>query len=264
MSEVRAAALHVQAAGSGAPLVLLHGWALHGGLFLPLLPALAASHRVHAVDLPGHGYSEALRPWSIERCVDALEAAFGAGTVPLTVLGWSLGGIVAMAWALRHPERIGKLVLVSTTPKFVADTDWPHAMSARTLGQFADELRVSYRLTLQRFLALQVQGSDAGKATLATMRQQLFERGEPDAAVLDEALEALCTVDLRSRAMRIGQPALVVAGDRDTLVPVGASAWLARTLPAARSSVIAGAAHAPFLSHPKAFMSALDAFLDDG
>ncbi len=50
-------ALHVESVGAGPPLVLLHGFALHGGLFAPVVPQLARTHRVHVVDLPGHGHS---------------------------------------------------------------------------------------------------------------------------------------------------------------------------------------------------------------
>jgi len=48
--------LHVESTGEGPPLVLLHGWAMHGGLFAPLVPALARRYRVSVVDLPGHGH----------------------------------------------------------------------------------------------------------------------------------------------------------------------------------------------------------------
>ena len=68
------AALHVESAGAGAPLVLLHGWALHGGIFAPLVAALARRHRVHVVDLPGHGHSPPVAPYALETIVAALRA----------------------------------------------------------------------------------------------------------------------------------------------------------------------------------------------
>ena len=253
--------LHVETVGHGPPLLLLHGWAMHGGLFAPIVPALAKRHRVHAVDLPGHGFSEPAHPWTLETIVDALERRFGDNDAPLAVLGWSLGGAVALAWAGAHPRRIARLVLVATSPRFVADAHWPHAMTGATLARFADELRVAYRSTLVRFLSLQLQGSDDGRATLASLRHQLFARGEPDATVLDEALTALRGIDLRNRVAAIAQPALVVTGDRDTLAPPAAGRWLAEALPAGRLHAMSGAAHAPFLSHRDAFTRAVLDFL---
>lgn len=254
--------LHIEAAGHGSPVVLLHGWAMHSGLWGPLVAHLAKRHRVHAVDLPGHGHSAALPAFTLDTVVDALVAAFAAEEQPLSVLGWSLGGLVAMRWALRSPARVRRIALVSTSPRFVAGPDWPHAMTRETLERFADELHVAWRLTVQRFVALQLQGSEHARATLTTLRTQLFARGEPSPRALFGALEAIRQSDLRADAARIVQPALVVAGGRDTLALAGAGRWLADNLPHARYALVAGAAHAPFLSHPGAFTAELDPFLD--
>ena len=257
--------LHVESVGSGRPLVLLHGWGMHGGLFAPVLTDLARHHRVHVVDLPGHGHSASPppgRPLSLDGIVAALEGALHHETAPLAVLGWSLGGAVAMRWAALRPNRIASLVLVATTPSFVARDDWPHAMRDETLQKFGDELRAAYRLTLQRFLTLQTQGSEGGRATLGALRHQLFARGAPTAAALDQSLELVRGIDLRTLATTIGAPTLVVAGDRDTLAPRAAGAWLAEALPNARFAEIPGAAHAPFLSHREAFLAIVAPFLD--
>ncbi len=253
--------VHVESVGSGPPLVLLHGWALHSGLWGPLQAHLARRHRVHAIDLPGHGHSAATEPYTMATIVAAIDAAV-ADETPLSVLGWSLGGAVALEWALARPGRIDRLLLVATSPRFVAADDWPHAMAAGTLARFGDELRVAYRPTLQRFLSLQLHGSEHGRAALATMRKHLFSRGEPSPAVLERALDLLAGVDLRARVPALAVPARVVSGDRDTLAPASAGRWLAAALPAASYAEIPGAAHVPFLSHPDAFTAAIDGFLD--
>lgn len=258
-----AARIHVESVGEGAPLVLLHGWALHAGLFAPIVPALAKHHRVHAVDLPGHGHSDPLRPWTLDAVVDSLQRRFGASN-GVCVVGWSLGGAVALAWAHRFPARIARLVLVATTPKFICGPGWPHAMTGATLARFADELRVAFRPTLLRFLALQVQGSDEGRAVLAALRPQLFSRGAPDAGVLSDALSTLGAIDLRADVGEVRQPSLVVTGSRDALVPPGAGAWLAEALPAGRLHAVDGAGHAPFLSHRDGFLDVVMPFLRDG
>ena len=263
LTDARVATLHVESAGEGPPLVLLHGWAMHGGLFSPIVPALAKQHRVHAVDLPGHGRSERLHPFTLERVVDALEHRF-AHAQAVSVLGWSLGGAVAMAWARRAPTRVARLLLVCTTPKFVAAPDWPCAMTDETLARFADELRVAFRPTLLRFLTLQVQGSEAGRAALATLRHRIFSNGVLDATAIADSLAALRAIDLRDEVSLIEQPVFVVTGARDTLVPAAAGAWLARALPGGRLQELDRAAHAPFLSHPDAFLGPALAFLRDG
>lgn len=259
-----AAALHVESAGAGPPLVLLHGWAMHGGVFATLVSSLARRHRVHVVDLPGHGHSSPVVPYTLDAIVAALDGAFAGEAQALTVLGWSFGATVALRWALVSPARIRRLVLVGATPRFVASDEWAPAMSAVTLARFGDELQVAYKATLQRFLSLQVQGSDDGRATLAALRHALFARGEPSPAAMAAALDILATTDLRADVGAIAVPTLVIAGDRDTLTPAAAGAWLAAALPDARHVVIPGAAHAPFLSHRAAFDIALEEFLDAG
>ena len=257
--------VHVESTGRGRPLVMLHGWGMHSGLWSPLLPRLTERYRLHLVDLPGHGYSDALAPpLSLRKIVEAVALAITETSVPdpLMIFGWSLGGQVALEWARLHPERIGALVLMSTTPSFVQRADWPHAMTETTLRQFADELRVAHRPTLQRFVTLQVQGSEHAREVLASLRSQLFARGEPSPQAMCDSIELLASSDLRPEIGVISQPALVIAGDRDTITPVAASRWLAGALPNASLTVVPGAAHAPFLSHPDAVVAALDAFAE--
>lgn len=254
--------LHVEAVGHGPPVVLLHGWAMHSGVWGPLLAHLAKRHRVYAVDLPGHGRSKPVDPFTLDGIVDALGATFSDDAHPLSVLGWSLGGMIAMRWARVHSERIARLVLVCTTPRFVAAPDWPHATPASTLTRFGDELHVAWKETVQRFLALQINGSEHARTVLAALRAQLFARGEPSPRMLAAGLALLRSEDLREEVRAIDRPALVVAGSRDTLTPAAAGEWLAATLPHGRFVPIEGAAHTPFLSHREAFATALDDFLD--
>jgi pimeloyl-[acyl-carrier protein] methyl ester esterase len=254
--------VHVETAGAGSPLVLIHGFAMHGGVFGPLVPALARRHRVHVVDLPGHGGSAPVEPYDLTALADALDRAIGDEREPLSLLGWSLGGMAALEFARTRPARVRSLALVATTPSFVARPDWPHAMAPATLARFGDELRVAYRATLLRFLTLQVQGSDEGRRTLGVLRERLFAGGDPDPRQLDAALRLLRDADLRPSLPSVRVPALVIGGARDALVPLAATKALATALPFATHRTIEGAAHAPFLSHPAAFAAALEGFGD--
>jgi pimeloyl-[acyl-carrier protein] methyl ester esterase len=256
--------LHVEATGHGPPLVLLHGWAMHSGMWGGLVPRLATRFRVHAVDLPGHGRSASMTSFTLDGTVEAIGAALKDSEGPLTVVGWSLGGQIAMRWALAEPVRVGRLALVSTSPRFVAGDDWPPAMTRETLARFGDELNAAWKLTVLRFLALQMHGSEGGRTVLAELRREVFARGEPSPAALSGALDVLMTTDLRDDIAAAGQPAIVVSGSRDTLTLPSAGQWLAEHLPNARFALIEGAAHAPFLSHAEAFGAVLDGFLDGG
>ena len=251
--------LSVESTGHGPPLVLLHGWAMHSGIWGPVVAHFARTFRVHAVDLPGHGHSAPIAPCTLDAIVAAVDSSLAAEARPLTLLGWSLGGLVAMRWAQLQPARIDRLALVCTSPKFVAGDDWPHAMPAEAIARFGDELHVAWKLTVQRFLALQVHNSEHGRATLAAMREQLWARGEPARSALSAVLDVLATTDLRADVPHITQPTVVISGGRDTLTPPEAGRWLAAAIPGARFEEIAGSAHAPFLSHRDEFLAALEA-----
>lgn len=253
-------ALHVETRGQGAPLVLLHGWGMHGGMWGRAAELLAAHFQMCLVDLPGHGASAEHSPFILDELVDLLACRF---TEPVNVCGWSLGGILAQYWAVRRPGNIRRVILVASTPCFAAREDWPSGMSRETLEQFAAELEGNHALTLRRFLALQVRGSENEKSLLTELRTQLFARGEPMLSALRGGLDILRDADLRSALPNIAQPALLIAGERDKLTPPAASRYMAGVLPAAEYAEIAGAAHAPFLSHPEIFVEHVKRFLHE-
>ncbi len=254
---------HYESAGSGSPLLLIHGWGMHGGMWKNVADRLAQHFNVYAVDLPGHGYSsrerELNREFTLDSIVDQLSEQFDE---PLTVCGWSLGGQVALRWALRHPQQVERLVMVASTPCFVRIDGWRYALSVEILEEFAASLQHHYALTLKRFLSLQLRGSEQEREVLAILRDGLFSRGEPELSALQSGLEILRDSDLRSALPEVGQPTLVLAGERDTLIPLQASQYLATQIPAGRLATIEGAAHAPFLSHPDEFVRLLRNFME--
>lgn len=251
--------LHIETTGQGSPLVLIHGWGMHGGMWGEVVPALAQRFRVHCVDLPGHGDSpHGNAAFMLDGLADALSAAFDEA---VDICGWSLGGQIALRWGRRFPQQVRRLVLVAGTPCFAERADWPSGMAADTLRQFAADLERDHAATLRRFLALQVRGSENERALLAGLRAQLASRGEPDVAALRGGLAILRDEDLRGELPMIHQPALLIAGERDRLTPPEASRCMARALPDARLVEIAGAAHAPFLSHPDLFLRHAMGFL---
>ena len=237
--------------GSGPDLVLVHGWGMHAGTWGELPRQLAAHFQVTTLDLPGHGRS---RDISTESTLAAFTDAVVQVSPPSAIwLGWSLGGLIALDAARRYPNRVTKLLLVGATPKFVQAPDWPHAVEAQVFAGFARSLVRDYRGTLLRFLSLQIGGDDATRALLKTLRTQIFEHGEPQAAALAAGLSILQQSDLRASLPQIQAPALIVHGSHDRLAMPTAGEYLAAHLPHARLWCIAGAGHAPFLSHAAAF-----------
>ena len=232
---------------------------MHGGVWGDVVQRLEADFQLHTVDLPGCGGAPALATTNLDTLVCTLSEHFSE---PVHLCGWSLGGQVALHWVLREPAKINKLIVVASTPCFAAREDWPCGMPREVLERFAAELEQDHAAILRRFIALQLRGSENERALLAQMRAQLFSRGEPDRAALRAGLAILRDVDQRAELAAIRQPTLVIAGQRDKLTPPGASNYLAHAMPNARLVEIAGAAHVPFLSHPKQFVETVKGFLN--
>jgi pimeloyl-[acyl-carrier protein] methyl ester esterase len=251
--------LHVEIEGTGPDLVLLHGWGLNAGIWDGVAAQLSTAHRLHRIDLPGHGRSE----WS-QQCVtlDDFTRAV-APYVPrhATVVGWSLGGMVGLRLAALAPERIAGLVLISTTPRFVTTADWKPAMTPQVLTNFGIRLRDDYRATIQDFLALQVRGDERELSSLRELRHKLVSGGLPLQAALEAGLGVLAAADLRSTLPKIGVRSLVIAGEYDRVTPPGAGRYLAEQIPNAVLHLVPRAGHAPFISHADDFLAALRAFL---
>jgi len=250
--------MHIEVSGRRAPLVLLHGWGMHGGVWGDAVQRLEADFQVHTVDLPGCGGAPALATTNLDTLVRALSEHFSE---PVHLCGWSLGGQVALHWALREPAKINKLIVVASTPCFSAREDWPCGMPREVLEKFAAELEQDHAATLRRFIALQLRGSEHERGLLSTLRAKLFSRGEPDKEALRAGLVILRDIDQRGELAAIRLPTLVIAGQCDKLTPPEASRYLAQAITNARLVEIAGAAHVPFLSHPEVFVAAIKDFL---
>ena len=250
---------HVEIRGHGPDVVLLHGWALHGGMWGPWLDELARHARLHLVDLPGHGRSA--WPGDINGLTGFARAVRPVVPRGAVLLGWSLGGMIALELARVEPTLAAALVLVATTPKFAASDDWEHGMPAPVLDEFATGLAADHRGTVQNFLALQTRGDRNARETLRSLRRSLDAHGEPERRALAAGLEVLRTADLRDALPRIAVPALVIAGDHDRLTPPQAGRAMAEALPHARFLQIPHCGHAPFLSHATEVLRELMPFL---
>lgn len=250
--------LHVEHTGHGPGLVLLHGWGLHSGVWAGVIPALTQHFRVSCIDLPGHGRS---RGWDAGIGLDEVAAAVGAvAPAGAAWLGWSLGGQVAMAAAAAGLASAG-LVLVATTPRFVAAPGWPCAMAPATLAGFAAALAQNCGKTVRAFLTLQLRGDPRATQLLRELLEVVRTRPEPEPAALRAGLGILAATDLRGQLTKLTQPALVIAGGRDRLVPAEAARRLAAGLPAGKLQLAPAAAHAPFLTDPAGFAAGVLAFL---
>ena len=245
--------MFIKQQGQGKPLILLHGWGFNGNIWNDVAIELDKNWLVYQVDLPGHGKSP-ISEYSLPILTKQLMNELPSDAV---WVGWSLGGLLAMNIAIQ--QQIRGLVLIATSPRFITAENWPHAMTAEVLQQFANQLKTDTTGTLRRFLALQVRGCDNSRQQLRNLNSFLIN--PPLTIALESGLQLLQTTDLRPQLQQINCPSLLCLGKRDKIVPfeVGNDfQW--NTL---RKIIIKPASHIPFLSHQEIFMDIFQDFLHD-
>jgi len=249
--------LHVESMGDGPDLVLLHGWAMHSGIWSGVQEQLSQQFRLHLIDLPGHGLSPASEPGTLNHLVEIITKILPEHCI---VGGWSLGGQIAMELALREPERVKQLILISTTPCFAKRDDWKWGMEHKLLQLFLENLKLNYATTINRFLTLQMSGDRDASKILLQLRKHFFQRAEPDSDALLKGLRILQESDLRDRMEAIKQPVLLLHGENDVITHPAAAGWMHQQLSQSQRVLFSHCGHAPFLSYPEQFVTCLNEF----
>lgn len=243
-----------QTVGTGnCHLVLLHGWGLNAEIWHCIREELASHFTLHLVDLPGFGRSRGYGALSLD---EMAQQVLDAAPQNAVWLGWSLGGLVASQIALSRPERVKALVTVASSPCFSAQEEWP-GIKPDVLAGFQQQLSEDFQRTVERFLALQTMGTDTARKDARTLKQTVLSLPMPEVEVLNGGLELLKTVDLREPLAALTVPHLRIYGYLDGIVPRKVVPLLDSLWPESESQIIAKAAHAPFISHPMEFCSAL-------
>jgi pimeloyl-ACP methyl ester carboxylesterase len=256
--------VNIYEAGGGPPVVLLHGLLGCPAYLVPLARALAAEGRhVLVPDLPGHGGSTPLRPFTFASAADHLAAAVREVTTEEPALfGHSLGAPIAVTWAARHPVRS----LVAASPVGMVPLGLGRATQlmalapaleavARLTGPLLHSTRLGRRVTFGWFVGMCE--PEAVTPELAR-RLVLSAAAVAGTAALPEILDHLIGFDLRPEAECVRCPSLVIWGEHDA--QAGNGAELAAAL-RGRAEAMAGIGHMPMLEAPFTFRSALRGWL---
>ena len=252
--------IHQQTFGTGKPIVLVHGWAMHSGIWRDFALQLAQNYQVTCIDMPGHGRSGKIDAFTLEKIGDALVDAVSDDSS--CGLGWSLGATVALDIARRYPERVNSLVLLAGNPSFTRTAQWP-GMASGLLDAFADQLNADCQATLLRFLSLQTNKLPDYKTVSRNLKSAIMECAAPDIETLLGGLAILKNADLRPALSCTQMPVSVILGARDTLVPVSVGRNMQTLAPDITVNIIDKAGHVPFLSHPQDVLAIISRLLEN-
>ena len=228
--------LAYEVAGSGPPLILLHGLSGSGRWWSRNVPDFARSFRTYTVDLPGFGESRRVRWSRLDDIADRLaDWLADEGLSPAHIAGHSLGGAVAARLAARHPDRIDRLVLVDAAIR---------PQGTRATARPADVVR----------------GIGRGSPGFAPLLVRDLLRCHPWSFVA-ATVDALQT-DWEPHLRRINAPTLVVWGERDAITPLALGQSIAASVAGARLVMLPEAGHNPMWERAEAFNAMVMHFLE--
>ena len=241
--------------GQGTPVLLVHGLGSSTHDWEYQIPALAAHHRVIALDVRGHGRSDKPRErYSIAGFAEDVAALIEhLRLAPVHLVGISMGGMIGFQLGVDHPELLSSLCIVNSGPEVKAKSP-------------RDYLEIAKRWTLSRLFSLESIAKALGKLLFpkpeqAELRRKIEERWpQNDKRAYLASLDAIIGWGVRERLARITCPTLVITGDHD-YTPVALKEAYVKELPNARLLVIEDSRHGTPLDQPERFNSSLLAFL---
>jgi 3-oxoadipate enol-lactonase len=237
--------------GGDRTLVLLHSLGADRRMWEACAQALQDEHRILLPDTRGHGASGPAHRASVEQWVDDLEVVLDAAQADRVVLvGVSLGGIQALAFAAAHPGRVQGLVVADSFVGLPPETAGAKINNLRRQATQLPMSEVADRYVADTFQAPYPLGARAVREALAGIDRDSYVA----------AVEACFGVRIRDRLPHVDAPALVLWGDRDGKTPRHLSEQIADGLPAARLKVIPDAGHLSNIDNPDAFAAAVRTF----
>lgn len=254
--------LHFHEAGSGRPVIFVHGWAMSGRAWR-FQQELEDVARPIFLDLRGHGQSAQASSYTLDDYASDLAGFFEEHALQDAVLvAWSMGVQVALQAFRDLRPRLAGMVLVGGNARYASTDDYPHGKAPVEVKGMGLRLRRDYQKTMGDFFKGMFAEGELDHARYQRIVHEIVMGGRSaDPEAVRQSLDILATADLREELPQVDRPVLVVHGELDTVCPAAASEYLAQRLPMARLEMLPGCGHAPFMSRPEQFNELLRGFI---
>ncbi len=234
------------------PLLFIPGWGTTKTIWNYQLKYFRQSYRTLAISLEAgcmKAHTEHL-----------LEIIKKSKLSSINLVGWSMGGMIAINFAFQYPEYVKKLVLVSAPAKFVASKDYDAGISHAVMQSFINKFRKSPVRMLSNFVSLVLKNADFKKEDLNLIKQS--SRMSDKNTTLQNLL-LLRDCDLRDKLNSIKVPTLIIHGKMDMVCPYACADYLHSKIKNSVLHTFERAGHVPFITKHEEFNNLLDGFLRD-
>jgi pimeloyl-ACP methyl ester carboxylesterase len=234
----------------GQAVLFIHGAGGNGHAWVNILNRLSGDHSPVAIDLPAHGRSGGLvAATSVEAYCDIVDKFIEVTQFkPCVLVGHSMGGAIALTYALKSPGKLTGIVLSSTGARLRVLPDtldmWKQASMGRAVNAYT---RTAY----------------SEKTSMDIVRQGWMEQRKTDPRVRHGDFQVCDRFDLMQQIKDIAVPTLVLCGTDDVVTPPKYAQYLQANIPGARLVMLPDAGHAAYAEQPEAMAKALAAFLTD-
>tara|TARA_B100001057_G_scaffold500578_1_gene616427 strand:- start:2816 stop:3580 length:765 start_codon:yes stop_codon:yes gene_type:complete len=246
--------------GTGEPLVLIHGWGTNSNVWNNIEEDLSKYFKLIMINLYGMGGCKSNNDYVMRAIVDSLNKIIPNNT---TLLGWSLGGQIAIAYQRKFPKKIKHLILVSSTPCFINKKEWNYGVEREIFEKFASQLLVNWKKTMHQFFLLQLYGVPNIREVARKFEGTLLSLDKPDPKALISGLKLLLDTDYRKILININVKTLIISGDKDRLTSLESSKYMEDNIPNSSLKIFSGAGHIPFLFEPEIFVQTILNFVKE-
>jgi pimeloyl-[acyl-carrier protein] methyl ester esterase len=257
--------IHYNIQGEGKPILLIHGWAMHSGVWTDFVRDFSSMFKIITMDLRGHGKSVPMEgPYTFATFAeDVASLIFALKLKSLTLVGWSMGASILLKMFERPVPGVDSIVLISGNPSFVKRKDYKQGVSHVTVQRLSRQVNRNYKKGLLYFYGLLfTQEERAVLLNSSTFLGLADTNTVPQKQAALELLRCLEDEDLRSSLKNIQVPTLIIHGRQDRICVPDAAQYMHERISRSHILFLEDTGHVPFIIKKEEVHHAIKEFLE--
>ena len=254
---------HYDIDGEGGCLLFIHGWGVDNRIWRQQLKFFSQYYKVMSVDLPGHGKSGWEKVDLDVMVTDLRSILEETGFADVTVIGSSLGGLVALKLYAMFPRGVARMIFVGAMPKFSKSEGYPHGLDVDKIRKLSGQLQTAYPSIINVFFRSLFTKEERQTRRFKWLQKFRQMDTAPMRQALTEYLDILEKEDLREVLKKVRVPVQFINGREDEICTKETVAFLKELAPESRFDFFEQCGHFPFLSKPHEFNQVMEDFLKE-